>query len=461
MCFCYTLPVKDYDVIIVGAGPAGIFAALELVTHKKGLKVLLLDMGSDLRDRKRSDIFHGFGGAGTFSDGKLNLSSEVGGVLGEYLGPEELYELIEYADGLYLKYGAPRELKGTDKAAVSVVAESAAKAGLKLVSFPIRHLGTDRCMKLLENLRSELEGRVDMLFGTAAEELIIEGGELKGIKANSGQSYSSEFVILAPGRVGSSWLEVLMRSSGLSTSINPVDVGVRVELPAEVFKHVTDVVHEGKFLYISERFNDPVRTFCMNPYGVVVEELHEGFSTVNGHSYSVKKSEKTNFAVLVSTTFTEPFKEPIAYGRYIATLANLLGEGIIVQTLGDLTGGRRSTLERISSNAVTPTLSGATPGDLSFVLPYRHLTDIIEFLAALDKVAPGTADPSTLLYGVEVKFYSMRLALSPTLETGIKNLFAAGDGAGITRGIVQASVSGIVAARGVIESGGSGARARE
>ncbi|MFZ3072258.1 MAG: FAD-dependent oxidoreductase [Thermodesulfobacteriota bacterium] len=439
-----------YDVIIAGAGPAGIFAALEL-SKEKGLKVLVLEMGMDITTRTRDDLFHGFGGAGAFSDGKLNLSPDVGGFLTDYAERRKLSELIRYVDELYLNYGAPRELKGEDKAEVARIEEAAARAGLRLVPFSIRHLGTDRCAPILKNLRADLEGKIEFCFNKEVKDVIVENGIVKGVRTTDEAAFYADFVVLSPGRVGSHWLEGVAKTLGLSTAINPVDIGVRVEVPASILRPVTDVVHEAKFIYNSKMFNDPVRTFCMNPYGVVVKEKYKGFCTVNGHSFSIKKSDNTNFAILVSTTFTEPFKEPIAYGRYIASLANLLGEGIIVQRLGDLLHGRRSTEEMISKNPVKPTLAEATPGDLSFVLPYRYVSDILEMLEVMDKVTPGINSPSTLLYGVEVKFYSMRIKLTPTMETEVKNLFAAGDGAGVTRGIVQASVSGVMAARGILE----------
>ena len=439
----------NYDVIIVGAGPAGIFSALEL-SEKKGLRILLLEKGKDLPERERKDLFFGWGGAGTFSDGKLNLSADVGGFLSDYLDRETLAGLISHVDGLYLKFGAPEELKGIDEGKVKEIEDAAKKAGLSLVPFKLRHLGTDRCVGLLQNIRTHLDGKIDVRFGKEAKDIITEGASVKGVRTSDGEEFFSRFVILSPGRAGSQWLEVLAKKTGITIAGNPVDIGVRVEVPASVLSPITEVVHEAKFTYTSKRFRDSVRTFCMNPYGVVVNERHEGFSTVNGHSYSNKKSENTNFAILVSTLFTEPFHEPIAYGRYIATLANLLGEGIIVQRLGDLLSGRRSTAGRIKNNPVRPTLAEATPGDLSFVIPYRYISDIIEMLGVLDRVSPGINADSTLLYGVEVKFYSMRLKLKPTMETEVENLFSAGDGAGVTRGIVQASVSGVVAAREIM-----------
>ncbi|MBI5827136.1 MAG: FAD-dependent oxidoreductase, partial [Deltaproteobacteria bacterium] len=387
----------SYDCIIVGAGPAGIFAALELALRKEGVRVLILEKGRDLDQRERKDLFCGWGGAGAFSDGKLNLSREVGGVLGEYVEASALDGLIAYADAIYLKYGAPREIKGVDRDAVGRIEEAAARAGLRLISFPIRHVGTDRCVDLLRKMRDELEGKAEIRFGAEVTDIMKKDGAVAGVKTADGSVYSSSFVILAPGRAGSSWLREVSREHSLATAVNPVDIGVRVEVPASVLHSVTDVLHEAKLTYNSRTFDDLVRTFCMNPYGVVVRERNSGLCTVNGHSYSVKKSDSTNFAILVSTTFTEPFHEPIAYGEYIARLANLLGEGIIVQRLGDLLHGRRSTEERIRKSTFKPTLKDATPGDLSFVLPYRYISDRIEKLDALDRFAPGINAPSTLL----------------------------------------------------------------
>jgi hypothetical protein len=439
-----------YDCIIIGTGPAGIFAALELMNGNAALKVLLIEKGSDIDERARDDLFSGWGGAGTFSDGKLNLSKDVGGVLGDYLTDTDLSELIAYVDGLYVAHGAGDGLKGLDKEAVARLREASSAAGLKLIPFPIRHLGTDGCFGLLKNLREELRPKMDFVFNVEVVDVIEKDGRAVGVRTAGSKEYFARFIVLAPGRIGSGWLQKLARAKGLKTSVNPVDIGVRVEVPASVLSSVTDVLHEAKLLYRSRKFNDSLRTFCMNPYGVVVKERHRDFCTVNGHSFSTKRSENTNFAILVSTTFTEPFHEPIEYGEYIARLANLLGDGIIVQRLGDLIEGRRSTLERLAKGGLTPTLKDATPGDLSFVLPYRYVSDILEMLEALDKFAPGICSPSTLLYGVEVKFYSMRLKLNNSLETDIENLFAVGDGAGVTRGIIQASVSGIVAAREIL-----------
>src|SRR3989338_952012 len=445
------LTMNTYNVIIVGAGPAGIFAALELISARKNLRILLLEKGGDLPDRKPNDIFQGWGGAGTFSDGKLNLSTGVGGFLNEYIGEGELESLIDYVDKIFIKYGAPQELHGTDEEKIKRLEEVSARNELKLVPFKIRHLGTDRCFSLLKNLRQEVNAKIDIQFNAEAFEILKQGNKIVGVKISGGQEFLADFVILAPGRSGSHWLSEESKRLGLSTGNNPVDIGVRVEVPASIMRPITDVMHEAKLIFSSKRFDDQVRTFCMNPYGVVVKEKHKDFCTVNGHSFSTKKSDNTNFAILVSTTFTEPFHEPIAYGQYIAKLVNLLGEGIIVQRLGDLLQGRRSTPERIKKGSVKPTLTDATPGDLSFAIPYRYISDILEMLEALDTIAPGVYSASTLLYGIEVKFYSMRIKLTKGLETEVENLFAAGDGAGITRGIIHAAVSGGMAAREIVK----------
>lgn len=444
--------MAHYDCIIAGAGPAGIFAALELAltSKRKGLKILIIEKGKDIHERNRKEIFCGWGGAGAYSDGKLNLSRDIGGSLNEYAGARELDELIAYADSVFIKYGVTSGVKGADRALAAPFEEAAARAGLKLVTFPVRHIGTDRCVLFLKQMREALSERVKTIFDTEAVEVLHDSGKVAVIRTKDGEEHRADYVILCPGRAGSNWLQGVARALSIGTAVNPVDIGVRVEVPASVLRSATDVLHEAKLIYNSKRFDDPVRTFCMNPYGVVVRERNDGFSTVNGHSFSVKKSENTNFALLVSTTFTEPFHEANAYGEYIARLANLLGEGIIVQRLGDLQHGRRSTTERIKKNPVRPSLKDATPGDLSFALPYRYLADISEMIKALDIFAPGINSPSTLLYGAEVKFYSMRLKLTNTLETPVKNLFAVGDGAGVTRGIIQASVSGIIAAREIL-----------
>jgi uncharacterized FAD-dependent dehydrogenase len=394
----------------------------------------------------------GWGGAGAFSDGKLTLSTEIGGSLEQYIGEQHLAELIDYVDRTYLSFGAQDKVYGLEnEEAIQEVQRRAVLAELKLVPVRIRHMGTGRCQEILKRMYESLVSHgVEVVTSTPAEEVLVDNGVARGVTCRSGQVINAKHVVLAPGREGAGWLCDQAQQLGLETTINPVDIGVRVELPAAVMDSLTRIFYEAKFIYYSRTFSDKVRTFCMNPNGEVVLENNDGLVTVNGHSHAYNKTENTNFAVLVSKTFTEPFKEPIAYGRYVASLANLLGGGVIVQSMGDLISGHRSTKERLAKCMTVPTLAEATPGDLSLVLPYRHLISIVEMLKALDKLAPGVYSRYTLLYGVEVKFYSSRLALTGSLETRIKNLFAAGDGAGITRGLAQASAAGVVTAREII-----------
>jgi hypothetical protein len=455
---------ERFDVIIIGTGPAGIFAALELV-KQSGTRVLMIEKGSDIGARscpmhdadmpcaqcELCGILCGWGGAGAYSDGKLTLTSAFGGWLGEYLQAGDLEQLIEQVDAVYRHYGAGEDIHGEDRVAMERLQKKARSYDLELVPARIRHIGTDLCKDVLKNIRGHLEGKVTVLFNMPVAQVIAEGGAATGVVTGDGKRYDAHTVILAVGREGSSWLSAEAKRLGLSLQTNPVDIGVRVEMPASIMKDITDIAYEAKFLYTTKKFHDRIRTFCMNPYGEVVRENSEGVYSVNGHSYKNLRTGNTNFALLVSTDFTKPFHEPIAYGRYIAGLANLLGGGVLVQRLGDFKMGRRSTPERIVEGSVRPTLGDATPGDLSFVLPYRHLMAILEMLEVLDNVAPGVNSGDTLLYGVEVKYYSMRLKLTKALETEIKNLYAVGDGAGVTRGLIQASVSGVVAARAVLE----------
>jgi uncharacterized FAD-dependent dehydrogenase len=451
--------ILDYDVTIVGAGPAGIFSALELVKNTD-LSILILDKGPDINKRKcpasrgfgciNCDpcfLLSGWGGAGAFSDGKLTLSTSVGGWLDEYIGPEALSRLLGYVDKTYTKYEKSDVVFGQDPDEFERIKRKAALAGLKLIRQKIRHLGTERCTQILQKMRQELSDRVEVRTRTEVKSLIVEGGKAKGVKTTNDEQIHGKYVIVAPGRSGAEWLKSEAQSLGLRTLNNPVDVGVRVETLASVMEELTKVLYEPKFIYYSRAFDDQVRTFCVNPHGEVITESYGNVISVNGQSYAERKTENTNFAILVSTAFTYPFREPIAYGKYIARLANLLSGGLIIQRLGDLDLGRRSTEERIKRSVVEPTLKTATPGDLSFVLPYRYLTNIREFLQALDKVAPGIYSKHTLLYGVEVKFYSSRLELDESLETRIRNLFTIGDGAGVTRGLIQASASGVIVAR--------------
>ena len=451
-----------YNVAIIGAGPAGIFAALEIMKLKPEWKVVLIEKGDRIEERKcllregyakcptckKCGLLCGWGGAGAFSDGKLTLTPDVGGNLIEYMSRKEVEDLIDYADSYYLKYGATEEVFGTDRRVFDEIDHAASLAELKLVYSPVRHLGTERSLDVLKNMQDYLDKHITILNGVSAESLIVECEQVKGIKLNNGETICAQYTIIAPGREGADWLTHEFAKNKIGMVNNAVDVGVRVELPAPVFEPLTSKLYESKLIYHAPTFGDEVRTFCMNPNGEVVQENYNGIATVNGHSYAEMKTRNTNFALLVSEKFTEPFKEPIRYGQHIASLANMLGGGILVQRFGDLLDGRRSTPDRIKSSIITPTLTCATPGDLSLVIPYRQMTSIIEMLKALDKLCPGTASRYTLLYGIEVKFYSARVKLTNEFETeGVKNLFAIGDGAGVTRGLIQASASGISVAR--------------
>ncbi len=453
---------KKNNVIIVGAGPAGIFAALELLKgFDKDINILLLEKGKAIINRKcpmreqktvcqqcnPCSLLSGWGGGGAFSDGKLNLTSDFGGNLTDYIAEEELNNLIHYVDRLYCQFGAEDSLYGSNLKEIERVKREAVKANLKFIPARIRHLGTEQCFTVLKNIYDFLKDKIEIRTDCQVDRIVKEDNEVCGIITSGGEYIKGKNIILSPGRVGAEWLKNQALELELPVFRNPVDVGVRVEVPAVIFEHLTDTLYESKLIYYSSSFDDKVRTFCMCPHGEVVMEYNNGITTVNGHSYRNKKTDNSNFAILVSTTFTEPFQEPIAYGKYIANLANILSGGVIIQRLGDLILGRRSTSDRIAHSIVRPTLNSATPGDLSFVLPYRILTDILEMLEALNKIAPGVYSEQTLLYGAEVKFYSARLDLSQQLETKIKNLFAIGDGAGITRGLVQASVSGVIVAR--------------
>jgi len=452
-----------YDVIIVGAGPAGIFSALELA-RKTDLKIAVIEKGPDIDDRKcpasrglgcknckPCALLSGWGGAGAFSDGKLTLSTEVGGWLNEYISGKRLKQLIEYVDSIYLEFGASENVYGTDIEEIEDIEKRASLAGLKLIPQKIRHMGTEKCAETLRKMREYLKDRIDVKMKTEVEGLIVKNGFVEGVQTVSKERIFGKYVVVAPGRSGAEWLKMEAQALGLKTLNNPVDVGIRVEVLASVMEDLTNALYEPKFIYYSKSFDDQVRTFCVAPYGEVITESYNGILTVNGQSYAERKTRNTNFAILVSTSFTEPFREPIAYGKYLARLSNLLSGGVIIQRLGDFEAGRRSTPERIARSLVEPTLKNATPGDLSFVLPYRYLTDIKEMLYALDKITPGIRSKDTLLYGIEVKFYSSRLQLNNSLETKIRNLFTIGDGAGITRGLVQASVSGIIVAEEIMQ----------
>jgi uncharacterized FAD-dependent dehydrogenase len=453
---------KDYDVVIVGAGPAGIFAALEL-SQREGLRVAILDKGPAIDKRscparegkgcvhcEPCSIMAGWGGAGAFSDGKLTLSPASGGHLAELLGEAETQALIDEVDATYVQYGANRAVYGGQSDEFESLAKQSALAGLRLVSVPIRHIGTEHCSAVMSSMYEDLVQRgVEVHMRTPVAKVVVDGGRVLGIETEEGNRFEAPYVVIAPGREGAGWLKDLAAELGLTTACNPVDLGVRVELPATVVEPVTQLLYEFKFLYYSRSFDDLVRTFCVCPYGEVTLEYAGGVTTVNGHSYADRKTSNTNFGLLVSKSFTEPFDDPVAYGQSVARLANLLSGGVLVQRLGDLEAGRRTNVQRLARSIVIPTQKCATPGDLGLVLPYRHIVNILEMLHALDRITPGVCSRHTLLYGVEVKFYSNRLKLTRGLEAEVSGLYACGDGAGITRGLVQASASGLVAARAI------------
>jgi len=459
-----------YDVVIIGAGPAGIFCALELVGSGKPVRAAVVEKGPPLENRSCPQQVHrsgcqrcspcrllsGWGGAGAYSDGKLTLSAEIGGWLKDYVGGDALDGLIDYVDDVYRSYGAPEKAYYCDGDELKEFQRRAARAGLLLMPSRVRHLGTERCAEILEKMRDRLGEKVDVLTEKEAVRILTRDGRAVGVKLAGGEELRADSVVCAPGREGASWFAGEAERLGIKLERNPVDIGLRVELPAVVVDDLASRLYEPKLVYYSPTFDDQVRTFCMCPGGEVVVENNDGLLTVNGHSYAGKKTPLTNFALLVSKGFTEPFREPITYGRNIAGLANMLG-GVLVQRLGDLLSGRRSTGKRIAKGLVQPTLAGATPGDVSLVMPYRHLTSILEMLQALDVMAPGVYSRHTLLYAVEVKFYSARPELTGALETAVRGLFAAGDGAGVTRGLVQASASGVHVARQLL--GRLGARA--
>lgn len=442
------------------------FAALELA-EASDLSILLLEKGKDLENREcrvahrdanclscaPCNLVSGLGGAGAFSDGKMTLSPNVGGYLKDYLGEDITSNLIRYVDGVYVRFGAGDRLFGMGDD-FEELARRASLADLHLIAAPIRHLGTEHCRAILRAMQNHLSKRVEIRVEKAASSILVDGSEVQGVATEEGEILECRYLILAPGREGADWLVREASRLKLTLSNNPIDVGVRVELPSAVLEDLTNRLYEPKLEFFTPTFDDRVRTFCMCPGGEVTLESTGGSDpvvTVNGHSYADRNTGNTNFALLVSTSFTQPFREPIAYGKYLARLANILGGGVLVQRLGDLQEGRRSTPERIAHSIVKPTLRNATPGDLSFVLPYRHLKDIVEMLRAMDKLCPGVASRHTLLYGVEVKFYSCRLQLSASMETELPNMFAIGDGAGVSRGLVQASASGVIAAREILQ----------
>ncbi|EDS76886.1 NAD [Clostridium botulinum C str. Eklund] len=464
---------NNYDVIIVGAGPAGIFTALEVTKLNSELSVLIIDKGRNIEKRtcparktgkcvncNPCAITFGWSGAGAFSDGKLSLSPEVGGRILEYYSEEECKNLINYCDNIYLKFGANKVVHGLNNERVEEIKYEASKHNIRLIECPVRHLGTELAYNVLRDMYHHLIDNTNTDFSelTEAEELIVEDNKVTGIIVNSKDGrceIKGEYIVVAPGRGGAEWLSKEAEKLNIKTKNNAVDIGVRVEVPNSIMDHLTKDLYEAKLVYYSDTFDNKVRTFCMNPGGVVSEEHYDdNIAVVNGHSYSEEKlrTSNTNFAMLVSTSFTEPFNQPIDYGKYIAQLGNMLTGGpIMVQRLGDLLQGRRTDESRLKKSTTIPTLKSAVPGDLSFVLPQRHLTSIIEALRAFDKVAPGLYSKNTLLYGVEVKFYSSKFDTNNKFETEINNLYTIGDGAGITRGLMQASSTGVIVARDIVK----------
>jgi hypothetical protein len=459
-----------YDAIIVGSGPAGIFAALELVKADK--KVLILDKGKLIKERicpiiagkatscincPSCSVVSGWGGAGSASDGKLTITTGFGGNLEEYIGESALIELIESVDSTFVEHGADPNYYEPKGDMVKDTIRRAASVGIKVLPAKIRHIGTDASREVLDNMYKTLKDRCDIKMNTFVEDIVVENGEAKGVILKDGTRYEADTVIATPGRDGASWLEKVVRRLELPIASMPVDIGVRVEVPDSVCQDLTEHFYEVKCLYNTPTFDDRCRTFCMNPSGYVVSEYNKGHDlvTVNGHSLKNTKSTNTNFSILVTKNFTHPFQDPIGYATHIARLANMLaGGGILVQRLGDLKDGRRSTTSRIDRGMIEQTGS-AEPGDLSLVLPHRHMTDIVEFLDALNVIMPGVNQNDTLLYGVEIKLYSLRIQLKDSLEVpSVKNLFMAGDGAGVSRGIIQAASSGVVAARSAIKAMG-------
>ena len=451
-----------YDVIIIGAGPGGIFSAYELMKQDKDVKIAVFDAGHALENRhcpidgekvkscigcKTCAIMNGFGGAGAFSDGKYNITNDFGGTLFEYIGRQKALELMKYVDTINMSHGGEGtkmySTAGTDLKKICL------QNKLKLLDASVRHLGTDVNYVVLKNLYSEMKDHMDFFFDTPIEKIeVTEDGYRVSTKE---KSYDCKKCIVSVGRSGSKWMETVCEDLQIPTKSNRVDIGVRVELPAVIFSHLTDELYESKIVYRTEKFEDNVRTFCMNPYGIVVNENTNGIVTVNGHSYDSPdlRTENTNFALLVAKHFSEPFKDSNGYGESIARLSNMLGGGVIVQRFGDLVRGRRSNAKRIEEGLVTPTLS-ATPGDLSLVLPKRILDGIMEMIYALDKIAPGTANDDTLLYGVEVKFYNMEVELDENLQSRHPGLYIIGDGSGVTHSLSHASASGVYVARHIL-----------
>lgn len=472
--------MNKYDLIVIGMGPSSIFLAYELIQKNNAKNVLLIEEGKRVEDRfcpieKTGKCIHcrpfcnitsGFSGAGAFSDGKLSLYNEedddiyVGGKLHEYVGVEKTKRLIDYADSIYLKFGADKKLEGTEhKDEIKKIYDKAKKEGINLINIPIRHLGTEKSHEIYKKIEKYIEENgINLMFNTIVEDIIVENNKVVGVKVKKSEKVDEdveleniygEKVVIAVGRKGANWLTDLCDRHQIATKPGTVDIGVRYELPDSVMKKVNDYMYEGKFIGRPEPFRDKVRTFCQNPSGFVANEVYDNDLTlVNGHSYKDKKSTNTNLAILVSHNFTYPFNKPIDYGRNVAKNLNELGAGnIVVQRLGDIYRGKRTWENELKENSVVPTLKTAVPGDITFALGYRTMTDILRFIRSLDKVIEGFANPDNLLYGPEIKFYSNRVEIDNNFETSMKNLYCIGDGGGMTRGLMMASCSGIELAR--------------
>ena len=479
--------MKNYDIIVVGAGPSGVFLAYEMLQLDNSKKVLLIEQGKKVEDRlcpiekvgkctkckPMCNITCGFSGAGAFSDGKLSLYNDedediyVGGSLHKYIGVKETKALIDYTDSIYLKFGADTKLEGIDyRDNVKKIYDKAKKQDINLVNIPIRHLGTEKSHELYGKIENYLlENNVDILFETQVSDLVVENNKIKGVNIrpakyayddeyDKDETITSDKVVLAVGRKGANWLVSMCDKHNIKTTAGTVDIGVRYELPDSIMKDVNKYMYEGKFIAKPYPFRDKVRTFCQNPSGFVSTEVYDNNITlVNGHSYKERKSTNTNLAILVSHNFEYPFNRPIEYGRNVAKNLNALGNGnIVVQRLGDIYRGKRTWKEELENNSVQPTLKTAVAGDITFALGYRTMTDILQFIAALDKVVEGFAHPDNLLYGPEIKFYSNKITINNNFETSINGLYSIGDGGGMTRGLMMASASGIQTARNIIDS---------
>ena len=478
--------MNKYDIVVIGAGPSAAFLAYEAIQLNKNKKILLIEQGKRVEDRNcpieklgkcvhckpMCNITCGFSGAGAFSDGKLSLYNKedddiyIGGVLHEYVGIEKTKELIDYADKIYLKFGADTKLEGVDyKGEVKKIYDKAKKEDINLVNIPIRHLGTEKSHELYGRIEKYLlENGIDILFETTVSDLVVENNKIKGVKIrpakyaevedyNQDEEIDAENVVLAVGRKGANWLVKMCDKHEIKTTAGTVDIGVRYELPDTVMKDVNKYMYEGKFISRPYPFRDKVRTFCQNPSGFVSTEVYDNNITlVNGHSYKERKSTNTNLAILVSHNFNYPFNRPIEYGRNVAKNLNALGNGnIVVQRLGDIYRGKRTWEKELENNSVVPTLKSAVAGDITFALGYRTMTDILQFISSLDKVVEGFAHPDNLLYGPEIKFYSNKIDINDKFETSIKGLYSIGDGGGLTRGLMMASASGVQTARNILD----------